>query len=161
MKKPFLVLFTLLALGAGSGCAPTVDVEAERAALRDVAVQWAEAANEKDIPGIVALYTAEASLLPPDAARVSGTDAVRGLLAESVESPGYAVTIKTMETEVSRTGDLAYSRGTHEVTVDDPEGSPVTDSGKWVVVCKKQTNGTWKIVTHIWNSDQPAPAATD
>ncbi len=156
MKKPFLVLFTLLTLGAGSGCAPTVGVEAERAALRDIAVQWAEAANEKDIPGIVALYTADASLLPPDAARVSGTDAVRGLWAESVESPGYAVTVQTMETEVSRTSDLAYSRGTHKVTVDDPEGNPVTDSGKWVVVCKKQTDGSWKIVTHIWNSDGSA-----
>jgi ketosteroid isomerase-like protein len=155
MKKLFAVLTTVLVLAA-SGCAPTVDVEAERAALRDVAVQWAEAANEKDIPGILALYTAGASLLPPNAAIVPGAEAIRAMWAETVESPGYAVTIETMETEVSRSGDLGYSRSTYEVTVDDPEGNPVTDSGKWVVVCKKQTDGSWKIVIHIWNFDQPA-----
>ncbi len=154
MKKLFSILVTLM-LVAATGCAPQVDIEAERAALRDVAVQWAEAANEKDIPGIVALYTADASLLPPNAAIVTGAEAIRAMWTETVESPGYAVTVQTTETEASRTGDLAYSRGTHEVTVDDPEGNPVTDSGKWVVVCKKQTHGTWKIVTHIWNSDQP------
>jgi len=155
MKKPFLVLFALFALGAG-GCAPTVNFEAEQAALRDMADQWAEAANEKDVPEIVALYTENASLLPPNAAIVTGAEAIRAMWTETVESPGYAVTVQTTETEASRTGDLAYSRGTHEVTVNDPEGNPVTDRGKWVVVCKKQNDGSWKIVTHIWNPDQPA-----
>jgi ketosteroid isomerase-like protein len=51
---------------------------------------------------------------------------------------------------------LAYSHGTYEVTVNDPEGNPVTDKGKWVTAWEKQPDGTWKIVADIWNSDGPA-----
>ena len=32
-----------------------------------------------------------------------------------------------------------------------------TDSGKYVVVWKKQDDGNWRLHVDIWNSDLPAP----
>ncbi|MEE8113118.1 MAG: hypothetical protein V3T23_02065, partial [Nitrososphaerales archaeon] len=63
---------------------------------------------------------------------------------------------QTTKVEVSRSGDLAYSHGTYEETVNDPEGNPVTNKEKWVTVYEKQPDGTWKVVADIWNSDGPA-----
>ena len=62
--------------------------------------------------------------------------------------------------EVSSTGDLAYSLGLYETTVNDPRGNPLTYRGKYVVVWRKQPNGAWKVVIDIANLDGPALAPT-
>ena len=49
--------------------------------------------------------------------------------------------------EVFVIGDLA--------AVNDPQGKPVNDRGKYVVVWKKQSDGNWKAVADIINSDLP------
>ncbi len=66
MRKLFPILTTLM-LVAGSGCAPTVDVEAERAALREADRQFSAAAAAKHVEGVVSLFADDAQLLPPDA----------------------------------------------------------------------------------------------
>ncbi len=73
-----------------------------------------------------------------------------------MESPGFVTSLETTNVGISSAGDLAYSAGTSEETINDPEGNPVTERGKWVAVYKKQPDGTWKCVVDIWNSDQPA-----
>jgi ketosteroid isomerase-like protein len=57
---------------------------------------------------------------------------------------------------VSSAGDLGYTTGSYEVTVNDAKGNPVTSRGKVVVVWKKQPDGSWKAVLDIWNSDGSA-----
>ena len=53
-----------------------------------------------------------------------------------------------------RSGDIAYERGTFELTAKDKRGKPTTSKGKYVVVWKKQADGFWKAVADIWNADQ-------
>ncbi|MFQ5664368.1 MAG: YybH family protein, partial [Terriglobia bacterium] len=140
-----------------------VDIEAERAAIRQATdVEWLEAGQAKDLEGWVSFYTDDAALLPPNAPIVTGKEAIRAFVSALFSTPGFAATWQTTKIEVSRSGDLAYSYGTEETTVNDAEGNPVTDRQKWVVVWKKQPDGSWKCVVEILNSDQPPPgAATD
>ncbi len=155
MKKLFSIVATLLVL-AISGCAPQVDVEAERAAIRDVTAQREQAWNDKDVERVLSFNTEDSSWFPPNAPIATGQEAMRTLFTQIVESPGFALFAETTAVEVSRAGDLAYSPGIYEITVNDPEGKPVTTVGKWVSVWKKQTDGSWKVVAHIWNPDGPA-----
>jgi uncharacterized protein (TIGR02246 family) len=157
MKTLFSIVATLLVL-AISGCAPQVDVEAEAAAIREMVIQWDNAANAKDVDGMVSLFADDASSLAANAPIAVGKEAIHALFSELVGSPGFAVSDSATKVEVSRAGDMAYMAGKHELTLNDPGGNPVTDLGKWVVVLKKQADGTWKIVTHIWNSDQSSLA---
>lgn len=157
MQKTGIFLAVLLML-AMAGCAQRVDVEAEEAAIRQTAVEWMNAANAKDVDRIVGLYTGDASLFPPNAPLVAGKEAFGTVWSEMVEAPGFSTSLRTTKVEISRSGELAYAAGTYEDTRNDPEGNPVPDRGKWVVVLKKQPDGTWKIVADIWNSDEPAPA---
>jgi ketosteroid isomerase-like protein len=159
MKKLFTVMATLFVLAA-SGCAPQVDVEAEADAIRSMSNEWLNAARAKDVDRIMADFSADASVLAPNAPIATGTEAIRQVWSDMVESPGFAVDTQVTKVEVARAGDLAYALGTYELTTNDPEGNPVTDRGKWVAVGKKEA-GAWKWIADIWNSDQPATSATD
>jgi len=158
MRKIVISLAALFAL-AVSGCAPQVDVEADKAAIRDLSdVQWLNAEQAKDVDTVLSFFADDASSFPPNASIVTGKEAIRARVSELYSGPRFAISWQTTKVEVSRSGDLAYSHGTYEETVNDPEGNPVTDKGKWVTVWEKQPDGTWKVVADIWNSDQPAPS---
>ncbi len=152
MKKPFPIVATLLVL-AISGCAPQVDTAAEEAAIREMDIEWMNAANAKDVERMLGLYTDDALLYPPSLAIVTGKEAIRTYYSQVVENPGFVTSLETTNVGISSAGDLAYSAGAAKETVNDPEGNPVTERGKWVAVYKKQPDGTWKCVVGIWNSD--------
>ena len=156
MKKLFPIVATLLVL-AISGCAPQVDTAADKAAIRDLMdVQWLNAAQAKDVDTVLSFFADDASRFPPNASIITGKEAIRARVSEAYSGPRVAISWQTTKVEVSGSGDLAYSHGTYEETVNDPEGNPVTDKGKWVTVWEKQPDGTWKVVVDIWNTDQPA-----
>ena len=154
MEKLFLVLATVLVLTA-SGCGPQVDVEAEEAAIRAAEDEALKIAQAKDAERWASVYADDARVFPPNAPLVTGKEAIRKLFAELFASPGFEIDWEVTRVEVSRAGDLGYVVGTHKVTVNDAEGNPVTDRGKWIAIWKKQADGTWKCIEDIWNSDQP------
>ncbi len=160
MRRIGLFSVALLVFATG-GCAPTTDVEADEAAIRETTNEWMNAANARDVERLVDLYAADASLFPPNAPLVTGKEAIRTVWSQMVESPSVTSSLQTTKVEISSSGDLAYSVGTYEDTRNDPEGNPITDRGKWVTVLKKQPDGAWKIVADIWNSDLPATPATE
>ena len=157
MKKVFPILVALFAIAA-SGCAAKVDVEAERSALLDTDTALSEAKAANDVERVFSYYAADASIFPPNATNVTGKEAIRPFLSQLFTIPGFALSWQPKKAEVSRAVDLGYTLGTYELTMNDPEGNPVSDRGKYVTVWKKQADGTWKVVATIWNSDQP-PAA--
>lgn len=158
MKKLYPVLVALFALAA-SGCAPKVDVEAERTALLDTDTALAEAKAANDVAQVTSYYADDASIFPPNGPSVNGKEAYGPFLSQLFAIPGFALSWQPKKAEVSRTGDLGYTLGAYELTMNDAEGNPLTDRGKYVTVWKKQADGTWKVVATIWNSDQPAPGA--
>ena len=64
--------------------------------------------------------------------------------------------IKLDTTTVASAGDLAYGRGRYALDLTPPGGVPVQDVGKYIVVYRRQANGTWRAVSDIFNSDHPA-----
>ena len=99
--------------------------------------------------------------MPPNAPAAATKDAIRQMWKELLESPGAAISWKTTKVELARSGELAYSSGTYEFTMNDASGKPVPDHGKYLEVWKKQPDGDWKVVADIWNSDVSVPAPTD
>ena len=60
--------------------------------------------------------------------------------------------------EVQATGDWAFERGRYEITLAPKAGdAPMDDTGKYITIYQRQSNGSWKIARDIWNSDQPLP----
>ena len=89
MKRLFPVLAALLVFAA-SGCAPKVDVEAEQATIREMIMEWNNAANAKDVERMVALFSDDASILPPNTPILTGKEGIRKVWSELVERPGLS-----------------------------------------------------------------------
>src|SRR5437667_12545589 len=149
---------TTLLLFAFVGTASAADTQIEQA-LRDLDAQWSKDAGAKDVDKTVSYYAESAVVMPPNASAATTKEAIRSAWKEMLTSPGAAISWKTTKVEVAKSGDLAYVSGTYEETMTDASGKPVNDRGKYVEVWEKQTDGTWKVVADIWNSDLPlAPA---
>ena len=133
---------------------------ADERAIRETGMEWLKATGAKDLERTVAVYADEASMLPPNAPIATGKEAIRAIWSQVFTTPGIAVSGQTTKIEASRGGDLAYEIGTYEFTSPDPAGKPGMDRGKYVLVWKKQADGSWKVMVDIFNSDLPAAAAT-
>lgn len=127
--------------------------------LKDLDAQWSKAAAAKDLDKTVSYYASDAIVLPPNAPAATTKDAIRGVWKDMITNAGFAGGWTATRVEVSGSGDLAYLSGTYDFTLNDAKGKPVKDRGKYVEVWKKQTDGSWKTVADIWNSDPP-PART-
>jgi ketosteroid isomerase-like protein len=132
---------------------------ADESAVREADAAWSKAAAAKDVEAYVGFLAEDALELPPNAPMLTGKESMRKGLSEEMANPGFVLSWQVNKAEASRGGDLAYSIGTYQSTMNDAKGKPVTDRGKYVTVWKKQADGTWKVVADIYNSDLPAPEA--
>ena len=92
----------------------------------------------------------------PNAPVAKGKDAVQKLMSSFFSIPGFTVKWQASKVEVSTSGDMGYSMGAYELSVNDAQGKPITDHGKYTTIWKKQTDGSWKVAVDMFNSDLPA-----
>jgi ketosteroid isomerase-like protein len=160
MKPKTLVLTLAFGLTAAAVCLAG-DTKAEQA-LRDADEAWSKAAASKDLDKTVSYYSADASVLPPNAPIATTKETIKKVWGDLLASPGLVISWKATKVGVAKSGDLGFVSGTYEITVNDGSGKPTTDKGKYVEVWEKQADGKWKCGTDTWNSDMPAspPAET-
>lgn len=154
-----LVGFALVALAACAPSAPTGQTSpaaaADEAAIRAGADAWNAAYNVGDVDKIVALYTDDAVLMPPDAAAASGTAAIREFLSKDIAGARAAgISTKDDGGTVGLTADLAWHAG--RFSAADASGKTIS-TGKYVELWRKK-DGTWRMFRDIWNNDAPAAA---
>ncbi len=135
------------------GCRAGIDVEAERASLRQADQDWAAtAAAGADVERIIAYWTDDAKVYPPGMPVVEGKAAIREFVAGSMQIPGFEVSWQPEEVIVSPDGQLGYTTGTNRFTAPDPQGNLVTTLGRYITVWRKESDGSWKCVIDIWNT---------
>jgi uncharacterized protein (TIGR02246 family) len=130
-------------------------------AVRDQDAEWSKAAESRDVDKLVSFCADDAVVLPAHAAIATTKDSIRNIFQRLLSIPGIALSWKPTKVTVARSGDLAYSSGTYEMSAPDDSGKSVTDHGKYVAVWKKQADGNWKVAVDIWNTDLPLPAPPD
>ena len=158
MKIKTLVLTLILGLVAAAICLAG-DTKAEQA-LRDADAAWSKAAESKDLDKTLSYYSADATVLPPNASAATTKEAIKTIWQDMLASPGLVISWKATKVEVAQSGDLGFVSGTYELTVNDASGKPVNERGKYVEVWEKKADGKWKCGTDTWNSDLPAAASS-
>ena len=154
MKIKTLFLALALALAAAAVCLAG-DTKAEQA-LRDADAAWSKVAGSKDLDKTISYYSADAIVLPPNAAIATTKEEIKKIWQDMLASPGLVISWKATKVKVAKSGDLGFVSGTYELTMNDASGKPVIDRGKYVEVWQKQADGKWKCGTDTWNSDLPA-----
>src|SRR5215210_1374695 len=94
--------------------------------------EFVAAFNRGDAAGVAALYTENARVLPPGGAIVSGQQAIQEFWQSVMGMGVREVDLRTQDVELG--GDLAYEIGSATLKMQPPDGSPMTDTVKYVVV---------------------------
>jgi ketosteroid isomerase-like protein len=145
----------LLWLAAGCARGPTPLSEADKATIRANDEKYAQALVAKNWAALVAMYSTDASFMPPNESVVQGRAAIQSWLSAFPPVTAFSLTPQQVEGR----DDLAYVRGTYMMTVTPPGvPAPVDDHGKYIVIERKQPDGSWLITDDIFNSDVPRPA---
>jgi ketosteroid isomerase-like protein len=69
----------------------------------------------------------------------------------------YQLTWTPTEAVLGPSGDIGYTWGHYEGHSKDANGNPVTTSGRYITIWRKQPNGSWKVVLDA-GANEPAAA---
>lgn len=144
-----VVAFAGLALSA---CQPLSEriADADRDAIHAAVDNFTKAVLAGDFTAAASYYAEDGLMLPPNAPLVQGREAIARLLAGYPKITAFTQNIVELEAN----GDLAYARLTYSLTTMPPDAkAPSSDTGKIIIIMRKQPNATWLTTRGIWNSD--------
>jgi len=149
---PTLVLSLCLAI---CGVAVAGGLSDEDLAVIEASTQAFETAMAaNDMKGVAATYTEDAVLLPPNSPRVEGRAAIQAYF----EGFPPLTSFELEDVEIDGTGEFAYVVGVYTMALDMGGEEPVADTGKYMEIRKKQTDGSWLLYRDMFSSDLPVPA---
>jgi len=149
-----LVLLTI-ALGGVVSVSAQQKVSADEEAIRAADQGWARVFAAKDLKASVEFCAEGASFMAPNAPIATGKQAISQAFSFFFTLPVLQINWQPTKIEVARSGELGYSSGAYEMSFKDPSGKTVPDHGKYVTVWRKQSDGSWKVIYDIFNSDLP------
>lgn len=121
-----------------------------QAEITVINAKFDQAFNAKKAAEIGKLYDLNATVMPAPAGEpVVGAQAIQTFFAGLIDAG--VIDHKLTLTEAVADGNLAYQRGNWAGAMVDAQGTRQTFGGNVHLVYRKQADGTWKVVTHIWN----------
>lgn len=111
-----------------------------------------KAALAKDFAAWAALFAEDGMLNPPNEPSVKGRAAIQAWLARFPPMTAF----KLENVKIEGRDDLAYVLGTYTLTITPPGApAPITDSGKFVEIRRRQSDGRWLVAVDMFSSDLP------
>jgi len=96
--------------------------------------------------------------MPPGGPVIVGKEAIRAFITAQFTSDAVTTELVFTSIQTDGVGDLAFDRGTYTWTGTAPGASdPVTEIGKYLVIARRQADGSWQSAVETWNSDAPPP----
>jgi ketosteroid isomerase-like protein len=142
-RRRLAIGFASIALLSAS---PTLAADDVRSEIEAANKTFEAAVSRSDGPGVAALYTDHAQLLPAQSDFVTGTEAIGRFWQAVFDSGLEGVSLVTLEVE--NHGDTAYEVGKLELR---GAGGKVLDHAKYVVIWKKEGT-SWKLHRDIWTT---------
>jgi uncharacterized protein (TIGR02246 family) len=133
-----------------------VATEDEVAALNRLQHQVDSAIIAGDTERYLTLITDDVVLMPPNGPAVSGKEAV-GVWNRAMSGQVRITEYVSRDDEVVVAGDWAFRRATVDWTITPSAGgSSIRDTGKYIIIYRRQRDGSWKVARDIWSSNTAA-----
>ncbi len=127
--------------------------------LKAQEAQWQKDYATKNIDALAGQYTDDAAIAGPGDPLATSQADRRKAIGGLTNDPNFALTFGSDRILVAKSGDLASSRGHYTLTMTDKAtNKPVTSTGSYLTVFKKDGDGGWKAVEDFITPG-PAPAA--
>ena len=145
------MLLGLLALPAtASAQAPAAahDPAAVRKAIDARNAEWTTAANKGDVKGIVKIYDATATIIPPESEPMTGAASIEKVFGGMIGAGVKNLKFKTVSLDIN--GNYAYELGLATYDTPGKDGKLVPASDKYLVIWKLGTDGIWYYHLDAW-----------
>lgn len=146
MKKAIVTAALCVLSAAALLAAPADDP-----ALAKVREAYAAAVNAGDAAKVAALHTQDGVEMPPNQPMVKGQAAIEAYHKQLYATAEFKLAITPTEAKAS--GSIAFDAGTYKQTIKLKTGQTIDDTGKYLVVFKKDAAGQWKVAHVAYNSD--------
>ena len=143
------------------GCAPQhapapaspQQTAAVRTQIEQAVARFVDAFNRGDAAAVAAMYDTAGVVLAPNAPPMRGRQNIEALWA-GARQQGFK-TLNLNVNSVELIGDHAIELGSYTLVVQPPGQNEMTDRGKYVVLWKRQADGTWKLYRDAFNTSLP------
>lgn len=123
--------------------------EEVRAAVAAANTEFARALVAGDAPAMAAVFTEDGEIVPAmQDGFVSGRAAIEAHYARLMTTRRYLDVVITTA-RLSRSGDLAWETGTNRMTLKQGESAPVTVTGRYLAVWRREPDGRWRICAEL------------
>ena len=141
---PVLLVMGSTAVAHGSGLSDEDIVGIER-----MTNDWLAAHAARDWDKVATFYTEDAVLMPPFAPIIKGRTAIRDWFIANEKYVSVHVEILKIEGYE----DLAYVRGTSQVTIKRPGKPEISITGKYLDIRRKLHDGSWVVSVDMVSPD--------
>lgn len=130
--------------------------DADVKAITDLEAQWSKASAANDIDKAIGYYADDAVLIVPGMDAVQGKAAIEASMRAMGKDPAFSLHFQTSKADAAKSGDVAYTWGTYQLTLSDPAThKPMNDHGSYATTYRKQADGSWKAEIDIASSAVP------
>ena len=122
-------------------------VDSVKEAIKADEKKWNEQFKSQDLEGLLGHYTDDAFFVAPGVKPATGRTEIRQVYAKAMTDQAFQISFASDRIDVAGSGDLAYARGHFSEKYTDPKTQKViSDSGSYVTIYKKQSDGGWKAI---------------
>jgi ketosteroid isomerase-like protein len=124
------------------------------AAIAKTREAWVQDLRTKQLEPILKFYASDAVFLQPRGERITGAAALRTLFQNIMATFNSDLILRSQNLETS--GDLAYDSGEfQEALTTITTGAKITSKGSYIMIFKRQADGSWQIIRHAWMGTPP------
>lgn len=154
MKK--ILLLTLLSIfvlvAAQSQGIPATPTTPDAMSLSMVLSNYAACVNAGDAEGWISLWDTDGIQLAPGEPMHIGRPEIWKLNKDGFGA--IEMKFNIIQNEIVVFGDYGYVRGTYSYSFKPKvDGDTISFAGKYLTVCRRQQDGTWKIYRDTFNAD--------
>ena len=109
-----------------------------------------------DSTAMADLYAEDTIVLPPNMEMLKGHDSIAKLWGAFIRMGQRNIKLTT--TEVTGSGNIAVETGNYNLNIKPEGGNAVHDSGKYMVIWRKQKDNSWKMIRDMFSTNLPPNA---
>jgi uncharacterized protein (TIGR02246 family) len=115
--------------------------------------RFADAAARRDAGAMASVYAHDADFIPPNSEPLRGTVAIRDFWHDGLETGIAGLELETVRLDQAE--GIACELGRYTLIFKTEDGTPVTDEATYLVVHKRQHDGSWRRASEIFTWSPP------